>query len=79
MIKKTIEFENPEQVVQFCEICRGMQSDVDVTEPDKRWNRYDGKSILGLLSIGLDKKLQLEINGADEEQVINRIQEYVID
>ena len=53
--------------MSFCDTCRKLKSDVDVTDIANRNFRIDGKSILGLMSIKLGLPMRLVVDGEDEE------------
>lgn len=56
-----------------------MQFKSDVTVKSENGVETDGKSILGLMTMGLEKgaKLIIEINGEDEELAMNALVELV--
>ena len=53
--------------MSFCDTCRKLKSDVDVTDIANRNFRIDGKSILWLMSIKLGLPMRLVVDGEDEE------------
>ena len=67
MVEKKIKFTTSGQIMSFCNICRKMRADIDVTDMSNRNFRIDGKSLLGLMSIKLGLPMRLVVNGADEE------------
>ena len=67
MVEKKIKFTTSGQIMSFCNICRKMRADIDVTDMPNRNFRIDGKSLLGLMSIKLGLPMRLVVNGEDEE------------
>lgn len=67
MIEKKIKFVTSGQLMNFCNICRRMKADIDVTDLSNRNFRIDGKSLLGLMSIKLGLPVRLIVEGEDEE------------
>lgn len=67
MVEKKIKFRTSGQLMSFCDICRKMKSDIDVTDMSNRNFRIDGKSILGLMSIKLGLPMRLVVDGEDED------------
>lgn len=78
MVVKKIKFITSSQLVNFCNICQKMKSDIDVTDITNRDFRIDGKSILGLLSIKLGLPMRLVVIGEDEEMAHQYFAEYEI-
>ncbi len=67
MVEKKIKFITSGQVMNFCDMCQKMKSDIDVTDMANRNFRIDGKSILGLMSIKPGLPMRLVVSGEDEE------------
>lgn len=68
MTEMKVTFETPEQIKDFCTICQKMESDIDVVNPANRYDRIDGKSIIGLMTMGLQRPLLVQVHGDDEEK-----------
>lgn len=67
MVEKKIKFITSGQVMNFCDMCQKMKSDIDVTDISNRNFRIDGKSLLGLMSIKLGLPMRMVVEGEDEE------------
>lgn len=67
MTEMKIKFTAPEQIKSFCVMCQKMKSDIDVVNPVNVYDRIDGKSIIGLMTLDMDVVLLLQVNGDDEE------------
>ena len=53
MVEKKVKFMSAGQIMTFCNTCQKLKSDVDVTDMAKRNYIFDGKSLMGLMSIKL--------------------------
>lgn len=67
MVEKKIKFETSGDLMDFCNRCQKMKSDIDVTDWSGKSVSIDGKSILGLMSIKLGFPMRLVVAGEDEE------------
>ncbi len=47
MFEMKVRFAAPEQIKNFCSVCRKMTSDIDVGNVANPYDRIDGKSIIG--------------------------------
>lgn len=59
-----IVFDTIQEIEQFVRITTGLRGDVSVVSGDQF---QDGKAILGLLSLGLHRPLQVAYTGTSEE------------
>ena len=59
-----IVFGSIQEIEQFVRITTGLRGDVSVVSGDQF---QDGKAILGLLSLGLHRPLQVAYTGTNEE------------
>ena len=71
MIKKTIKFNTIEDVKYFCNTASHCDFNMDLVR-----GRYvvDGKSLMGILSLSLDKQVNLEIHVDTEDECKNFLQ-----
>ena len=67
MFEMKVRFATPEQIKSFCSVCQKMTSDIDVVNVANPYDRIDGKSIIGLMTLELDVPLLLQVSGDDEE------------
>ena len=70
-----VKLNSVEQVRQFVETMRKYDGDVDVYSSNRNY-LVDGKSILGVFSLGLDQELKF-YNGATES-FINTLQPFML-
>ena len=70
-------FDSIQEIEQFVRITTCLQGDVSVAAGDQL---QDGKAILGLLSLGLHRPLQVRYSGGDEEFAVfaERIAAYCV-
>lgn len=54
-----VKLNNVDEVKQFVEVMRGYKGDVDVSAANKNY-MVDGKSILGVISLGLNDELTVK-------------------
>lgn len=66
MVEKKIKFVTPGQLLSFCAACQKMKSDIDVVQMTNRYDRIDGKSIVGLMTVKLGFPMLLHVSGEDE-------------
>ena len=67
MVEKKVKFDTSGDLMEFCNTCQKMKSDIDLTNWSNKSISIDGKSILGLMSIKLGGAMRLIVNGEDEE------------
>lgn len=78
MVERRIQFQSPDEIVEFCTICQGLEADVDVKGMELRNIQIDGKSLMGLLTIPLGEKLRMCVDGEEENQVDEYFSGYYI-
>lgn len=78
MTEMKVTFETPEQIKHFCTICQKMEADIDVVNPANRYDRIDGKSIIGLMTMGLQKPLLVQVHGDNETKARELFREFSI-
>ena len=72
MNKTKIKLESPEQVTDFINLCAKYNNDI---------NLYDGsvvvdaKSIIGVFGIQTGKEIEVEMLGADKDEIVNFMKE----
>ena len=67
MFEMKVRFATPGQIKSFCSVCQKMTSDIDVVNVENPYDRIDGKSIIGLMTLELDVPFILQVSGDDEE------------
>lgn len=79
MIKSTdikVRLDSVEQVRQFVETMRKYDGDVDVYSTNRNY-LVDGKSILGVFSLGLDQELTVKFYNGTTESFISILQPFM--
>lgn len=76
MFEMKVRFATPEQIKSFCSACQKMTSDIDVVNVENPYDRIDGKSIIGLMTLELDVPLILQVSGDDEESAVEIFSEF---
>lgn len=76
MFEMKVRFATPEQIKSFCSACQKMTSDIDVVNVENPYDRIDGKSIIGLMTLELDVPLILQVSGDDEESAAEIFSEF---
>lgn len=79
MIKSTdikVRLDSVEQVRQFVETMRKYDGDVDVYSTNRNY-LVDGKSILGVFSLGLDQELTVKFYNGTTESFISTLQPFM--
>ena len=71
-----VKLNSVEQVRQFVETMRKYDGDVDVYSTNR--NYVDGKSILGVFSLGLDQELTVRFYNGATESFINTLQPFML-
>ena len=59
MFEMKVRFTEAEEIKSFCALCQKMTSDIDLVSLENPYDRIDGKSIIGLMT--------LQVSGDDEE------------
>lgn len=67
MFEMKVRFTEAEEIKSFCALCQKMTSDIDFVSLENPYDRIDGKSIIGLMTLELDVPLLLQVSGDDEE------------
>lgn len=78
MFEMKIRFASPEQIKSFCLTCQKMESDIDVVNVKNHYERIDGKSIIGLMTLDMDVPLLLQVSGDDEDTASERFSVYAL-
>ena len=78
MFEMKVRFATPEQIKNFCSVCQKMTSDIDVVNVANPYDRIDGKSIIGLMTLELGAPLFLQIHGEDEESAGEKFSEFAV-
>lgn len=76
MFEMKVRFATPEQIKSFCSVCQKMTSDIDVVNVENPYDRIDGKSIIGLMTLELDVPFILQVSGDDEESATEIFSEF---
>lgn len=72
-----VKLNSVEQVRQFVETMRKYDGDVDVYSTNENY-LVDGKSILGVFSLGLDQDLTVRFYDGATESFINTLQPFML-
>ena len=72
-----VKLNSVEQVRQFVETIRKYDGDVDVYSTNRNY-LVDGKSILGVLSLGLDQELTVKFYNGATESFISTLQPFML-
>lgn len=72
-----VKLNSVEQVRQFVETTRKYDGDVDVYSTNRNY-LVDGKSILGVFSLGLDQELTVRFYNGATESFINTLQPFML-
>ena len=72
-----VKLNSVEQVRQFVETMRKYDGDVDVYSTNRNY-LVDGKSILGVFSLGLDQELTVRFYNGATESFINTLQPFML-
>ena len=72
-----VKLNSVEQVRQFVETMRKYDGDVDVYSTNRNY-LVDGKSILGVFSLGLDQELTGRFYNGATESFINTLQPFML-
>lgn len=72
-----VKLNSVEQVRQFVETMRKYDGDVDVYSYNRNY-LVDGKSILGVFSLGLDQELTVKFYSGATESFINTLQPFML-
>ena len=72
-----VKLNSVEQVRQFVETIRKYDGDVDVYSTNRNY-LVDGKSILGVFSLGLDQELTVKFYNGATESFIGTLQPFML-
>ena len=72
-----VKLNSVEQVRQFVETMRKYDGDVDVYSSNRNY-LVDGKSILGVFSLGLDQELTVKFYNGATESFINTLKPIIL-
>ena len=72
-----VKLNSVEQVRQFVETIRKYDGDVDVYSTNRNY-LVDGKSILGVFSLGLDQELTVKFYNGARESFISTLQPFML-
>ena len=72
-----VKLNSVEQVRQFVETIRKYDGDVDVYSTNRNY-LVDGKSILGVFSLGLDQELTVKFYNGVTETFISTLQPFML-
>lgn len=78
MNRTKIKLKSPEQVSEFINICSKYNNDINLYD---RSVVIDGKSVIGVFGIQEGKEIQVEMLGADKDEIedfCNKIKEYKV-
>lgn len=71
MAKLNVKFENSEQLIDFSNKCQKIKADTLIEDSSTRMV-IDGKSILGMMTVQLNKTLMLIIEGATAQEEVDK-------
>ena len=75
MNRKTVMFSSPDEVMNFVKTVERYPYDMDV----KRGKSIvDAKSLLGLLNLGLNRKIELRVYEEECQEQFRNIEQYVV-
>ena len=72
-----VKLNSVEQVRQFVETIRKYDGDVDVYSTNRNY-LVDGKSILGVFSLGLDQEISVKLYNGATESFISTLQPFML-
>lgn len=71
MNKTKIKLKSPEQVTEFINLCSKYSNDINLYDGSVV---VDGKSIIGVFGIQACKEIEVEMLGADKEEIASFIE-----
>lgn len=75
MSRRTVMFSNPDEVMNFVKTVEKYPYDMDV----KRGKSIvDAKSLMGLLNLGLNRKIELRVYEEECQELFHNIEQYVV-
>lgn len=74
MVEKNVYFESTDQIQEFIRIVGHFEGDIDIC-----FGSYvvDGKSIMGIVSLGTQKNLRMQILSEDCKQLLEQLQPFI--
>lgn len=75
MVKMNVEFQTPEQLVEFSSMCQRTEADTLIEDVAHKLI-IDGKSVMGMMTVTLGKKMILVIEGENEEEILHSFEKY---
>lgn len=77
MSQVKVQFRTPEEALDFANVVSKYDYNMDIRKSS--WKMADAKSLLGILALGLENRLELCIH-SDEDctEVVNAIRKYVV-
>ena len=75
MVKMNVEFQTPEQLVEFSSMCQRTEADTLIEDVAHKFI-IDGKSVMGMMTVILGKKMILVIEGENEEEILHSFEKY---
>lgn len=75
MVKMNVEFQTPEQLVEFSRMCQRTEADTLIEDVAHKLI-IDGKSVMGMMTVTLGKKMILVIEGENEEEILHSFEMY---
>lgn len=79
MFEMKVRFTEAEEIKSFCALCQKMTSDIDLVSLENPYDRIDGKSIIGLMTLELNVPLLVQIHGEDETCAGEKFSEFALD
>lgn len=74
MSKKTVVFSNPDDVMNFVKTVEKYPYDMDMKSGRCI---VDAKSLLGLMNLGFNKKIELEVHEDECQELLQDIKKYL--
>lgn len=71
--ERTVRFKDMEELKKFAALCQRMEADIDI---EKKNMIIDAKSLLGLISMGLNQEMKLVVFDCDKEEVDRKFSQF---
>ncbi len=71
--ERTVRFKDMEELKKFAALCQRMEADIDI---EKKNIIIDAKSLLGLISMGLNQEMKLVVFDCDKEEVDRKFSQF---
>lgn len=75
MSRRTVVFSNPDDVINFVRTVEKYPYDMDMKSGKCI---VDAKSLLGILNLGCNKKIELSVYGDECQDLFSNIKQYVV-